>query len=69
MFEFLLGRHISDTTLIHYRAGLLDKKCFDMLEAHLMVCPTCQLQLLDLLPPPEAALGLSSLSGGSSYAL
>jgi hypothetical protein len=51
MFEFLLGRHISDTTLIHYRAGLLDKKCFDMLEAHLMVCPTCQLQLLDLLPP------------------
>jgi hypothetical protein len=67
MFEFLLGRHISDTTLIQYRAGLLDKKRFDMLEAHLMVCPTCQLQLLDLLAP-EAALGLSSWSGGAWYA-
>ena len=54
MFEFLLGRHISDTTLIQYRAGLLDKKRFDMLEAHLLLCPTCQLQLGDLLPPVTA---------------
>ena len=67
MFDFLLGRHISDTTLIRYWARLLDKKRFDMLEAHLMVCPTCQLQFLDLLPP-EAALGLSSWSGGAWYA-
>ena len=54
MFEFLRGRHISDTTLIRYRAGLLDKKRFDMLEAHLLLCPTCQLQLGDLLPPTPA---------------
>ena len=51
MFEFLLGRHLSDTTLIEYRAGLLDKKHVDMLEAHLLLCPTCQLQLGDLAPP------------------
>jgi hypothetical protein len=62
MFEFLLGRHISDTTLIQYRAGLLDKKRFDILEAHLLLCPTCQLQLLDLLPP-AAAYGLVHLCG------
>ena len=48
MFEFLLRRHISDTTLIQYRAGLIDKERFDMLEAHLLLCPTCQLQLGDL---------------------
>jgi hypothetical protein len=54
MFEFLLRRHISDTTLIQYRAGLIDKERFDMLEAHLLLCPTCQLQLGDLAPPVAA---------------
>jgi hypothetical protein len=54
MFEFLLGRHISDTTLIQYQTGLLDKRRFDMLEAHLVLCPICQLQLLDLLHPGPA---------------
>ena len=57
MFEFLLRRHISDTTLIQYRAGRIDKERFGMLEAHLMLCPTCQLQLLDL-PSPGGAPGL-----------
>jgi hypothetical protein len=51
MFEFLLNRHIPDRTLIQYRAGLLDKERSETLEAHLLLCPTCQLQLGDLLPP------------------
>ena len=51
MFDFLLSRHIPDRMLIQYRAGLLDKERSDMLDAHLLVCPTCQLQLEDLLPP------------------
>jgi hypothetical protein len=54
MFEFLLRRHMLDNTLIQYRAGLLDQQCSEMLEAHLLLCPTCQLQLEDLLPPTVA---------------
>ena len=54
MFDFLLRRHMPNRTLIQYRAGLLDKECSDMLEAHLMLCPTCQLQFEDLLPPAMA---------------
>ena len=51
MFEFLLQCHMPDRTLIRYRAGLLDKECSETLESHLLLCPTCQLQLEDLLPP------------------
>ena len=51
MFEFLLRRHLPTRALVEYRAGFLDKQRTDMLEAHLLVCPTCQLQLEDLLPP------------------
>jgi hypothetical protein len=54
MFEFLLWRHIPDRILIQYRAGLLDKDCSDTLEGHLLLCPTCQLQLEDVLPPTAA---------------
>jgi hypothetical protein len=50
VFDFLLGRHLSDTTLNQYRAGLLDRRDLEMLEGHLLLCPTCQLQLEDLLP-------------------
>jgi hypothetical protein len=62
MFEFLLWRHMPDRPLIQYRAGLLDKERSDMLEAHLALCPTCQLQLEDLLPP-TAARGILQLCG------
>jgi hypothetical protein len=51
MFDFLLRRHMPDRMLIQYRAGLLDKDSYDRLEAHLLLCTTCQLQLEDLLPP------------------
>ena len=51
MFEFLLQRHLPDRVLNLYRAGSLDKECSDALEEHLMLCPTCQLQFEDLLPP------------------
>ena len=54
MFEFLLWRHIPDRILIQYRAGLLDKDRSDTLEGHLMLCPTCQLQLEAVLPPTAA---------------
>ncbi len=54
MFEFLLWRHIPDRILIQYRAGLLDKDRSDELEGHLLLCPTCQLQLEGLLPPTPA---------------
>jgi hypothetical protein len=50
MFEFLLQCHMPDWTLIRYRAGLLDRERSEALEAHLLLCPTCQLQLEDLLP-------------------
>jgi hypothetical protein len=63
MFDFLLRRHMPDRTLIQYQAGLLDKEAFDALEAHLLLCPTCQLQLEDLLPP-TAAGGILQLCGG-----
>ena len=63
MFEFLLWRHIPDRILIQYRAGLLDKDRSDALEGHLLLCPTCQLQFEDLLPPAMAG-GLLQLCGG-----
>jgi hypothetical protein len=49
MFEFLLSSHMPEKTLIHYQAGLLDKERSEMLEAHLLLCPTCQLQLVSRL--------------------
>jgi hypothetical protein len=54
MFEFLLQCHMPDRTLVRYRAGLLDTERSDALEAHLLLCPTCQLQFEDLLPPAMA---------------
>ena len=54
MFEFLLQRHLPDQTLSQYRARLLDPQSSDLLEAHLLLCPTCQLQLEGLLPPTAA---------------
>lgn len=65
MFEFLLQCHMPDRTLIRYRAGLLDRESSDALEGHLMLCPTCQLQFEDLLPPVVAG-GLLQLCGGIS---
>ena len=65
MFEFLLQCHMPDRTLIRYRAGLLDKQSSEMLETHLLLCPTCQLQLEDLLPPTEPD-GLLQLCEGVS---
>jgi hypothetical protein len=50
MFDFLRWHHVPDRALIEFRAGLLDKECSEMLEAHLLLCPTCQLQLVDLIP-------------------
>jgi len=64
MFDFLLCRHIPDRMLIQYRAGLLDQECSDTLEAHLLLCPTCQLQLGDL-RPQTAVPGLLQLCGGN----
>jgi hypothetical protein len=64
MFEFLLWRHMPDRALIQYRAGLLDKESSDMLEAHLALCPTCQMQLEDLLPP-TGARGILQLCGAT----
>lgn len=55
MFDFLLRSHMPDPILIRYRAGLLDQECSNMLEAHLLLCPTCQLQLAELLPPGAPA--------------
>jgi hypothetical protein len=54
MFGFLLQRHLPDNTLSQYRARLLDQQSSDLLEAHLMLCPTCQLQLEGLLPTTTA---------------
>jgi hypothetical protein len=39
---------------------LLDEKSYEMLEAHLLLCPTCQLQLEDVMPS-TAASGLLQL--------
>jgi hypothetical protein len=63
MFEFLLRRHLPERALIQYRAGLLDEKSYEMLEAHLLLCPTCQLQLEDVMPS-TAASGLLQLCAG-----
>ena len=63
MFDFLLCRHVPDRMLIQYRAGLLDKECSNTLEAHLLLCPMCQLQLEDLLPPTPRP-GPLQLCGG-----
>jgi hypothetical protein len=51
MFDFLLWPHMPERTLVEYRAGLLDRESAALLEAHLLLCPTCQLDLEDLLPP------------------
>ena len=64
MFEFLLRRHMPDRALIHYRAGLLDKERSEMLETHLLLCPTCQLQLEDLLPQTARPSSFCSCAEG-----
>ena len=51
MFDFLLWPHMPERTLVEYRAGLLDRQSAEVLEAHLLLCPTCQLELEELLPP------------------
>jgi len=58
MFDFLLRRHMPDRAWILHRAGLLGKERADMLEAHLMICPVCQLQFEDLVPPTPAPVFL-----------
>jgi hypothetical protein len=58
MFDFLLRRHIPDTALVQYRDGLLDADRARMLEAHMLLCPTCQLQLEGLLPAASAIISL-----------
>jgi hypothetical protein len=63
MFEFLLGNHMPDRALIRYRAGLLDENSCQMLEAHLLLCPTCQIQA-GALPPLTAASGIPQLYAG-----
>lgn len=54
MFDFLLWPHMPERALTEYRAGLLDQKSAEILEAHLLLCPTCQLELEDLRPPTVA---------------
>lgn len=63
MFDFLLRRHMPERTLIEYRAGLLDRESSEILEAHLLLCPTCQLELEDL-PSPTVTLGRLQLCRG-----
>jgi len=55
VFEFLLWRHMPEKTLIQYQAGLLDKERSEMLEAHLLLCPTCQLQWENVSRPAAAS--------------
>jgi hypothetical protein len=58
MFDFLLRRHIPDTALIQFREGFLDVDRSKILEAHLLLCPTCQLQMEDLLPAASAIISM-----------
>ena len=64
MFDFFFQSHLPERALVEYRAGLLDKKRLEMLEGHLLLCPTCQLQLEELLPPAAAAPALHLCVGG-----
>jgi hypothetical protein len=66
MFEFLLRRHLPDRVLIQYRAGLIDRERTESLEAHVLLCPTCQLQLEELLPPTMAG-GALRLCGAHEF--
>ena len=54
MFDFLLSIHMPKSAFIRYRAGLLDRESSELLETHLMLCPTCQLQLENLPVPIDA---------------
>jgi hypothetical protein len=71
MFEFLLRRHIPDWALRQYREGLLDRERSEMFERHLLLCPTCQLQIEDLLPPASdlvfTQLGTENQSEAAMY--
>jgi hypothetical protein len=58
MFEFLLRRHIPDAVLIEYREGLLNADRAKMMESHMLLCPTCQLQMEGLLPATPAIVSL-----------
>ncbi len=62
MFDFLLHEHIPMKSLIDYRARSLDNNSREMLEAHLLLCPTCQIQLEDLLPTATSISRQSALS-------
>ena len=53
MFEFLLQQHIPNWVLNQYREGSLDQNRSEAFERHLLLCPTCQLQMEDLLPSPQ----------------
>ena len=71
MFEFILRRHIPDWALQQYREGSLDQKRSEALEGHLLLCPTCQMQMEDLLPPAKLGpfqfgVGVGNMSGGSA---
>ncbi len=54
MFDFLLEPHMPESALVQFRQGSLDWKRSQLLEAHLSLCPTCQLQMDDLFPQPPA---------------
>jgi hypothetical protein len=43
--------YLPDRVLVWYRQGLLSAEDREMLEAHLALCPICQLQLGDLNDP------------------
>lgn len=52
-FEWMFEVHVPDRVLIRYRKRLLSPLEEQSLEVHLVLCPVCQLQLVDLpLPDP-----------------
>ena len=53
LFEWMFEVHVPDRVLIQYRKRLLSTREVHDLESHLVLCPVCQLQLVDL-PLPES---------------
>lgn len=51
-FEWMFEIHVPDRVLIRYRKRQLSPREVQDLEVHLVLCPVCQLQLVDL-PLPE----------------
>ena len=58
-FAWMFEIHVSDRVLMRYRKKLLPPPAEQTLEAHLVLCPVCQLQLGDL-PLPELGFTPSS---------